>query len=142
MNSDSKQARRLIAGGPVSVLRDPIVPSTFGDWLPKVFGVFSRSFGRPGALALVPAGLVVLYLVAMKVITPDQAGMQQQIAAVDAADPTGHASPAAEFWAVFGAILPVMLVFLVILTVAGAFYQGCAFYLALRQANGQPTSRS
>jgi hypothetical protein len=115
---------------------------TFGDWLPKVFRVFSRSFARLGTLALIPVGVAGLYTVSMSFVVTDEAGMRQEVAAAAAADPTGQASAATAFWAVFGSILPIMLVFLVLFATAFAFYQGGAFYLALRLANGQPTTRS
>ncbi|HEY1966353.1 MAG TPA: hypothetical protein VGH89_00290, partial [Pseudonocardia sp.] len=99
MSPTPKRAGQSVVGS-ASVLRDPIIPLTFGDWLPKVFRVFSRSFARLGTLALIPVGVAGLYTVSMSFVVTDEAGMRQEVAAAATADPTGQASAATAFWAV------------------------------------------
>lgn len=122
-----------------AVMRDPVVPLDFGNWWRRVFGVFRRNFGRLAALAVVPVALAGVYLIIVSALTPDPAEVGQRLSAAAAASPTGTVSPSVVFWTLFGPTLPVMVIFLVLMAVVTAFYYGAAFYLALREANGQPT---
>ena len=93
------------------MLRDPLVSGDFAVWFRRVFGVFRRSFGSLTIPALAPAVLTVAYLIAADLVDLD---LEQSVLLV--------------------------ALFLVLLLVVGSWYVGSGFFLAIRQANGQPAT--
>lgn len=123
--------------GEPAALNDPLVPVDFGGWFRRVFEVFRHSFGQLAQLAVLPALLVAGYLIAIDAARPALGDIQRELAE-SGVGPGMSPSPMVAFEVIFGRLLPIMLVFLVLMVVVGAFYQGAAFYLAIRRADGGP----
>jgi hypothetical protein len=121
-------------------MRDPVVPLDFGHWWVRVWGVFRRNLQRLGVLGLAPMALAGLYLIVISAVTPGQAGLQQKLREAAASSPTGQVSPREAFWLAFAPTLTVVVIFGVLSAVLGAAYQAVGYYLALREANGQPAT--
>ncbi|HEX4246769.1 MAG TPA: hypothetical protein VH008_02810 [Pseudonocardia sp.] len=122
------------------MLIDPLVPRTFGGWFGRVFGLCRREFGRLATLAAGPVVVTAAYLVALNAVRQSPEQLRQRFAEAAATSPTGAVGPGAAFEIVFGRMLPIMLIFVVLLLVAGALYEGAGFFLVLRRAVDQPTS--
>jgi hypothetical protein len=122
------------------MLIDPLVPRSFTGWFGRVIALCRREFGRLATLAAGPVVITAAYLVALNAVrqSPDQ--LRQRFAAAAATSPTGATGPADAFEIVFGRVLPIMLIFMVLLLVASALYEGAAFFVVLRRAVDQPTS--
>lgn len=119
---------------------DPLVPRDFAGWFGRVFTLFRREFGHLALLAAVPAVLTAAYLVALNSVRQSPEEVQQRLADVAAAAP-GHPVGAAEaFSVVFGRTLPIILVFMVLMVVVGALYEGAGVFMVLRRASGQQTN--
>jgi hypothetical protein len=123
-------------------LRDPIVPLDFDCWARRVYRVFRNGLKQLGILAMIPVGLIGIYLVTISLTAPDTAEIKQRLAAAAAASPTGIVDTSTQFWIVFGHVLPAGLIFLILFMDSEYFYQACAHYVTLRTANGQPARTS
>jgi hypothetical protein len=139
MNSRPGRGARP-SGGYVAAMRDPLVPLDFGHWLRRVYGAFRRSFGRLAVLALVPMTVSAAARIVVDAVRLSPAETRRQLVAASAVSPAATSDMWTGFWIVFRPVLPAILIFGVLAAVVGAFYQGCAYYLVLRQANGQPSS--
>lgn len=91
-------------------------------------------------LALVPIGLIGLWLIIGDLLKPDSDEIQQRLLAEIAAHPGQKVSLTTQFLILYGRTLPISVVFGILILVAGIRYETCAHYLVLRHANGQPTS--
>jgi hypothetical protein len=124
-------------------MRDPLVPLDFGGWLRRVYGVFRRNFAGLATLALVPAGISALYRIVLNVVRKPLAETNRRYwAAIDALPPEASdaAVRRAAFGAVFGPYIPYVAFFGVLILLVSGLYQGSAYYLVLRRANGRPAS--
>jgi hypothetical protein len=131
-----------LSGDFVGVLRDPLVPLDFGGWLRRVYRVFRDNFAGLAGLAVAPLAVVAIYLAVISVVMPDAAEIQQRLAEAAAGSPGGRIGLFTQFDILFGRTLPVFVVFVIIFAVVGSLYQGCAHYVVLRKANGQPAGFS
>lgn len=129
----------IVSRGVTGVLNDPLVPLDFGGWFNRVFGVIRRDFRRSAALAAVPAAVYAVGVLAMVAVVPSPERTRWRLERAAEAS-GGDLGPATMFRLVFGDVLPVALVFVAVLLVVGAFYVGVAFHLAVREANGQPST--
>jgi len=102
--------------------------------------VCRHEFGRLAALAAGPAVVTAAYLVALNAARQSPEQLRQRFAEAAAASPTGAVGPVDAFEIVFGRMLPIMLIFVVLLLVASALYEGAGFFVILRRAVDQPTS--
>jgi hypothetical protein len=122
------------------MLLDPLVPKDFAGWFGRVVGVFRAEFGRLAVLATVPAVLTAAYLVALGAVRQSPQELQQRFAAAAASSPTRAVGTGDAFSIVFGRMLPIMLIFMVVMLVVGALFEGAGVFTVLRRANGQPAS--
>ena len=99
-----------------------------------------HEFGRLAALAAGPTVVTAAYLVALNAARQSPEQLRQRFAEAAAASPTGAVGPVDAFEIVFGRMLPIMLIFVVLLLVASALYEGAGFFVILRRAVDQPTS--
>ncbi|HZZ52231.1 MAG TPA: hypothetical protein VFE65_35490 [Pseudonocardia sp.] len=121
-------------------MRDPIVPLDFGSWAQRVYRCIHGNFRRLGTLAMVPVGLIGLYLIIGDLAKPDPDEIKQRLLAEIAAHPGVKVSLTTQFWILYGRTVPISVVFGILVCGAGILYEACAHYLVLRRANGQPTS--
>lgn len=121
------------------MLNDPLVPLDFGGWFRRVFSVFGHNFRRLGSLALIPAVLYAVGLIAMVAVVPGAEQIQQRLEDADRAA-GGNLSSMAATWVIFGRLVPVALAVTIVMLVVGAFFIATSFYLVTREANGQPTT--
>jgi hypothetical protein len=122
------------------MLIDPLVPKTFSGWFSRVIGLCRLEFRRLAALAAGPAVVTAAYLVALNAVRQSPEELRRRFAEAAAGSPTGAVGLGAAFEIVFGRMLPIMLIFVVFLLVAGALYEGAGFFVVLRRAVDQPTS--
>jgi hypothetical protein len=124
------------------MLIDPLVPRGFSGWFGRVVALCRHEFGRLAALAAGPAAVTAAYLVALNTVRQSPEQLRQRFAEAAAASPTAAVGPVDAFEIVFGRMLPIMLIFVVLLLVASALYEGAGFFVILRRAVDQPTSTS
>ena len=122
------------------MLIDPLVPRSFTGWFGRVVGLCRQEFGRLATLAAGPVVITAAYLVALNAVRQSPEELRQRFAEAAASSPTGAVGPGDAFEIVFGRMLPIMSIFVVLLLVAGALYEGAGFFLVLRRAVDQPAS--
>ena len=122
------------------MLLDPLVPKNFAGWFERVIKLFRGEFGPLALLAAVPAVLTAAYLVALNAVRQSPEEVQQRLTAVAAASPTHAVGASDAFGVVFGRMLPIIVVFMVLMLVAGALYEGAGVFTVLRRASGQQSS--
>jgi hypothetical protein len=122
-----------------SVMHDPLVPLDFGGWFQRVFGVFRRSFKQLAAFSVVPAALFAVYLIVLNLAMPSPEQIRQRLDEAGVT-PYGAVNPMVGYEMILPRLLPIILVFAVIMTVVGAYYQGASLFVAVRDANGQPST--
>jgi hypothetical protein len=122
-----------------STKHDPLVPLDFGGWFQRVFGVFRRSFRQLAAFSVVPAALAAVYLIAINLAMPSPEQMRQRLDEAGVT-PYGAVNPMVGYEMMLPRLLPIILVFVVIMTVVSAYYQGASLFVAVRDANGQPST--
>jgi hypothetical protein len=104
-----------------------------------VFGVIRRSFRQLTLLALVPAVLLAVYNVALSAAMPNQAELGQLLKERELT-PSGAGDQFAILGLMFGRAIPVVLVFVVLATVVNAFVYMASLFIAVRDADGQPST--
>lgn len=122
-----------------SPIRDPIVPLDLGFWFRRVYELVRRSFTGLAALASVPMLLTALYWITLDAVRPGPADTRQRLLAAGATSSGSPVDPWTELRIDALPVLPTMVIFAVLVTVAIAFAYGGSYHLALRTANGQPT---
>lgn len=122
-------------GGDYSgMLSDPLVPLDFGGWFRRVIGVFGRSFRRIASLAAVSAVLSAVTSIVSAAVTPTPEEARQMVIDAKITDPL------AAMGMVYAKVLPYMLIFWLLTFVVTVLVFGASFFVAIRDANGQPGS--
>jgi hypothetical protein len=139
MCAQSDRDRRRPAAS-VAAMRDPIVPLDLGGWFRQVHTLFRRSFRGLAILAVIPVSISAVYWIVLDATRPSPAETRQRLIAAAAASPIGTVDPWTELRIDALPVLGVMVIFGVLIAVTTAVSYGGAYYLALRQANGQPAT--
>jgi hypothetical protein len=119
---------------------DPLTATDFGGWFQRVFGVVKRSFAQLAIISLLPAVVAGVYYAVITLSMPSQADLAAQLQANPELAQNPSAAGSVAMMAVLGRLVPIMLVFSILILVANALAQGAAFYVAIRDANGQPST--
>jgi hypothetical protein len=138
--SPARDTRETPPGMLTAVLRDPLVPLGIGGWLRRVGRVLRDDAKILTALAGVLGLLDVAFRIAIELSAPSLDDIGRQLLAAGKATPDGFVNRWTVFRIAYLPTVPAFVIFFVLLAVTNAFCCGGAYYRAVRQANGQPTS--